>query len=89
MLVTSSIISLNISIFSENQKDPEEEEEEEEASTDGKIKFRKPTKRPSTDLKVSTSKKSKTKAEKKEGKKRKGVKNTTLLSFDDEDWSKE
>ena len=50
--------------------------------------FRKPTKRPSSDLDFNVSKKKKSgdkdkKKEKKE--KKKGVKNTALLSFGDED----
>ena len=59
-----------------------------EVPTDGKVIFRKPTKRPSSDLDFNVSKKKKSgdkdkKKEKKE--KKKGVKNTALLSFGDED----
>ena len=63
-------------------------EEEVEVPADGRVIFRKPTKRPSSDLDFNISKKKKSgdkdkKKEKKE--KNKGVKNTALLSFGDED----
>ena len=57
--------------------------------TDGKVIFKKPTKRSSTELDFNVSKKKKSDSGKEKSKekkeKKKGVKNTMLLSFGDED----
>ncbi|XP_063677751.1 uncharacterized protein KIAA1143 homolog [Bolinopsis microptera] len=67
-----------------------EQEEEIEEPWDGKFKFRKSTKRPSTELDFNVSKKKKSADRKKEKKeKKKGVKNKMLLSFGDDEEEEE
>eukprot|EP00057_Strongylocentrotus_purpuratus_P005110 XP_003730239.2 PREDICTED: uncharacterized protein KIAA1143 homolog [Strongylocentrotus purpuratus] len=74
--------------INESQKEKEEEEDDDEPS-DGRIRFRKPTKRSqvdTSDLKASSSKKKKDDKKKKD-KSRSGkkVKNSSLLSFGEDE----